>query len=72
MAIGIDELGRRFRSYVPGEVRAEQHRQVRDLCLKTAEALDALIPDSREKSLVMTRLEEVMFWANAGIARNGM
>lgn len=28
-------------------------------------------PDSREKSLAMTKLEECSMWANASIARNG-
>ena len=27
-------------------------------------------PDSREKSLAMTNIEEAMFWANASISRN--
>ena len=29
-----------------------------------------LCPDSREKSLAMTKLEECVMWANAAIARN--
>ena len=27
-------------------------------------------PDSRERSLALTKLEEAIFWANASIARN--
>ena len=27
-------------------------------------------PESREKSIAMTKLEEVIMWANASIARN--
>ena len=30
------------------------------------------VPDGREKSLAMTKLEECVMWANAGIARNGV
>lgn len=30
-----------------------------------------LVPDGRERSLALTKLEEVMFWADAGIARHG-
>ena len=32
--------------------------------------LNDLCPDSREKSLAMTKLEECVMWANASIARN--
>ena len=28
------------------------------------------VPDGREKSLAMTKLEECCMWANAGIARS--
>ena len=29
-----------------------------------------LVPESRERSLAMTKLEEAIFWANAGIVRS--
>ena len=34
--------------------------------------IDVLVPNSREKSLALTKLEECVMWANAGIARNGV
>lgn len=46
------------------------HETVRNECRHLANTLDTLLPNSREKSLAMTKLEEVMFWANASIARN--
>ena len=35
-----------------------------------AERLETLCPDSRELALAITKLEEVVFWANAAIARH--
>lgn len=35
-----------------------------------AELIDTYCPDSREKSLAFTKLEESIMWANASIARN--
>ena len=49
--------------------RQASHEIVRNACIKLAEFLNQHVPDSREKSLAITKLEEVMFWANAAIAR---
>jgi hypothetical protein len=35
-----------------------------------ADALNESLPEGREKAVVMTKLEEVMFWANAAVARD--
>ena len=35
-----------------------------------AEKINNCMQDGREKSLAITKLEEAIFWANAGIARN--
>jgi hypothetical protein len=47
----------------------EAHKAVREICLDAAVEINDLLPDGREKSLAITKLEEAMFWANAGIAR---
>lgn len=49
--------------------RAENHEAVRSIMRTTVAMLDNLLPESREKSLAVTKAEEVMFWANAAIAR---
>lgn len=50
--------------------KADEHTAARQGCRELAFLLDELMPDGREKSLAITHLEDVMHWANAGIARN--
>lgn len=65
------ELMKRFGYHPPkSDYVAEAHARVRLECMKLALLLDAIVPVGREKSLMMTALEEVMMWGNAGIARN--
>lgn len=52
----------------PGQV--ERYKAIRDKGKELAELLDSECPDSREKSLAFTKLEESVMWANASIARN--
>lgn len=51
--------------------KRDAHTNVRQQCRLLADELNELLPDGREKSLALTKLEEVMFWANAAIARAG-
>lgn len=38
-------------------------------CHSLATILNEMMPDSREKSLALTKLEEVRFWAHAAVDR---
>lgn len=49
---------------------ADAHQAVRLSCMELADRLVELCPESRELSLALTNLEQVMMWANAAIARN--
>jgi hypothetical protein len=66
----IQDLDNRFRYHAPTtEARREAHDFVRGATGNLAYELDARLPDGREKSVAITKLEEVMFWANAALAR---
>jgi hypothetical protein len=66
------DLPKRFNYSPPDEERAAVHDAVRTNLQTMAEIIDLSQPNSREKSLAVTHLEEAMFWANAGLARNGI
>jgi len=64
------DIDKRFRFHPAlTEERRTEHDRVRGMCGNLAWELDDMLPDGREKALVMTKLEEVMFWANAAVAR---
>lgn len=51
--------------------RQNQHETVRAWCLDLAYFIEDAVPDGREKAIALTKLEEVMFWANAAVSRQG-
>lgn len=61
----------RFRHHPPvSEAVQSKFIAIRSKCADLALHINDNIPEGREKSLAITHLEEVMFWANAAIARN--
>ncbi len=66
----VPELQNRFTYHAPKEGQVEKYEKIRNHCHSLAQDLNAMCPDSREKSLAITKLEEVVFWANASIARD--
>lgn len=66
----IADIENRFAYHKPkDEETTKKHELIRAHCLTLAEDINKLVPEGREKSLAITKLEEVMMWANAGIAR---
>jgi hypothetical protein len=70
MAIPETELASRFTHHPPKGDQALRYEMIRDHAHNFAEFINEKCPDSREKSLAMTSLEESVMWANAAIARN--
>lgn len=65
------ELGNRFEHHQVDQLAHANIVSVREACSGFALLINALVPEGREKSLAVTNLEQVMFWANAGISRSG-
>ena len=68
--IGLEELGKRFTYHAPKIGQPAKYETLRAEVRAVAEIIDNLCPDSREKSLAITKLEEAVFWCNASIARH--
>lgn len=67
----IADIHNRFVYHKPADdLVAAKHDGVRNMCADLAHMLNDMLPESREKSLAITHLEEVMMWANAAIARH--
>lgn len=67
----VDPVELRFTYHQPPDERTvERHERVRKTVRRCAEDLLEDVPPGRERSVVLTKLEEAMMWANAGIARS--
>lgn len=66
----MNNIERNFTYHAPKEDQISRYEEIRQNCKITAKVIDTLCPDSREKSLAITKLEEAVMWANASIARN--
>jgi len=65
-----DQIENAFTYHPPKGDQPERYVKIRDAAKNFAFLIDECVPDSREKSVAMTNLEQVVMWANAGISRN--
>ena len=65
-----EELTNRFTYHSPKDGQPERYEAIRYKAGILAAYIDKNCPDSREKSLAITKIEEAVMWANAAIARN--
>ncbi|MDY7222078.1 Acb2/Tad1 domain-containing protein [Halalkalibacterium halodurans] len=64
------QIENNFTYHPPKEDQPEKYTKIREKAKELALLIDQECPNSREKSLAMTKLEETVMWANASIARN--
>lgn len=64
------DIERRFTYHPPKGDQLARYERIRALGKALAYAIDEMCPNSREKSLAWTHLEDATMWANASIARN--
>ena len=63
------EIENRFTYHAPFGDQTERYARLRDKAKEFAILICESCPESREKSIALTKLEEVTFSANAAIAR---
>jgi len=59
-----------FTYHKPFGTQQERYEHIRTLAKELAHAFRLHTPDSREKSLAFTNLQQAVMWANAAIAIN--
>ena len=65
-----NDIDRNFTYHPPKPGQPERYAAIRAKAKELAELIDAECPQSRERSIAMTDLENCVMWANAAIARN--
>ena len=65
-----NDLENIYKYHTPKEGQAEKYEAIRSKAKELAYLIDELCPQSRERSIAHTNLEQVSMWANASIARN--
>jgi hypothetical protein len=68
--MSLKQIENNFRYHSPQGDQPQRYEAIRSTAKELALSIDALCPESREKSLAMTNLEQAVMWANASIARN--
>jgi hypothetical protein len=67
----VEDLQNRIKHQPPQHDRTvAKHEDIRAAVSMLGKVILTLVPEGREQDLALTRLEEMLFWCNAGIARN--
>ena len=64
------ELDNSYRHHPPLDDQVKRYDKIRKQAKKLAELIVAVCPESCERSLALTKVEEAAMWANKAIACN--
>lgn len=64
------DLANSFTYHLPQEGQPARYEEIRAAGRDFAEIIVGEVSDSRERTIAIGKIEEAVFWANAGIARN--
>lgn len=59
-----------YHAPLPNRNHVERYQAIRDRAKELALLVADEVPEGREQSLALTKVEEAVMWANAGIARH--
>ncbi len=66
----IEEIENIFTYHKPCGTQQQRYERLRCDAKSMAKSINELCPESREKSLALTNLQQSIMWANASIAIN--
>lgn len=68
--MNIKTIADNFTYHAPNDDQIARFETIRSNARDLAMIVNEFCPDSREKALALTNLEQSVMWANAAIARN--
>lgn len=69
MKTAEEQIENNFKYHAATKDQSEKYIKLREKAKELAYMINELCPNSRERALAMTKLEESSMWANASIAR---
>ncbi len=65
-----ENIEKSYTYHAPKDDQTARYISIREHAKDLAYLIEEFCPDSRERSLAFTKLDECVMWANASIARN--
>ena len=66
-----EKIRENFRYHAPDDSQRRTFEDIREMLTEVAVGVAALTPDSRERSLFLTTMENAQMWANKSVAIHG-